>query len=210
MQLCCVPLNGRLISLTLFSNVFFLSQRIFPKVFFKNPPKGFSLIQHTLVVYYYTCVSSTQTPKQAQGKHDWPRNALSLWTWVWFLAFWQFSSFLCLVFYLSAAACLLALFMKLPYTLMLLWAYPREEPGDQDKTCRKRHTKGTMGVLWDLRIPIKRENDLSWGREPQGDDWDRGNYTGFPVTPIHLSFRWRTESKSKIGWSTTVNRKGGA
>lgn len=62
-QFCCVPLNGRLTSLPPFSNVFFLSQWILSKVFFKNPPKGFSLIQHTLVVYYIA------HPPRHQSRH---------------------------------------------------------------------------------------------------------------------------------------------
>lgn len=113
----------------------------------KSPPKEFALIVYTMVV----CADGPPRHPAGCGAHKTGRGmshifmALSL-----LLASWQF--FLYLVFYLSAAICLLALVRNPDASLSIAHEgvmRPRESLQEETE-------QGTAGVPWEHCFPMKR------------------------------------------------------
>lgn len=152
----------------------------------KSPPKEFALIVYTMVV----CADGPPRHPAGCGAHKTGRGmshifmALSL-----LLASWQF--FLYLVFYLSAAICLLALVRNPDASLSIAHERVMRPRESLQEETEQGDSWSPMGAL----LPHEKINRpiLEMGAPEEGlrSPWVRRNYSGFYFTCLHLDFPWR-------------------
>lgn len=129
----------------------FVPNGFYLRFLFRNPPEGFSLIPHTLVMY------STAVPPRHQSGHRAPTIGQGM-----HYVFVELSLiFGFLTALLLSLPCFLPVCCHLPFSSLHEAAlHPNaslSKPGGQGKPCWKRHPKGTAGVLWELCIPHKKK-----------------------------------------------------